>query len=121
MKKVLYIVIVFVICIMFYGCNKNEEVSNKLTKELAYKGVSNYCHKEYDFSSSENNSTVMYIEYGNETETDYQIIFRSYTGAFVYFYVDKINGYTKIEEYAPIVNETNAIGTININDYLKGN
>ena len=68
----------------------------KITAEMAYKGVDNYCHKEYDWSVAEDNPDMMYIQMGEETETEYQVVFRSYTGAFVYFYVDKISGTTKM-------------------------
>ena len=75
--------------------------AGKITAEMAYEGVNNYCHKEYDWSIAEDNPDIMYIQMGEETETEYQVVFRSYTGAFVYFYVDKTSGTTKIVEKAP--------------------
>jgi hypothetical protein len=47
------------------------------------------------------------------------VVFRSYTGAFVYFYVDKTSGITRMEEYVPTLNVKNEAGTINLFDYLK--
>ena len=52
---------------------------------MAYEGVNNYCHKEYDWSVAEDNPSIMYVEKGESSDTEYQIIFRSYTGSFVYF------------------------------------
>lgn len=62
----------------------------------------------------------MYVEMGEESETGYQVIFRSYTGAFVYFDVDKATGTTKMTEYAPAVDVEEEAGTINLYDYLNG-
>ena len=90
---------------------------NKITKDIAYEGVNNYCHKEYDWS----NPTIMYVNMGEETESEYQVIFRNYTGAFVYFYVNKKSGLTRIVEYVPELDVKEEIGNINIYDYLDNN
>ena len=104
----------------------------KITAEMAYKGVDNYCHKEYDWSVAEDNPDMMSVQMGEETETEYQVVFRSYTGAFVYFYVDKTSGTTKIVEKAPVLGVEEAdgeyqpsdgehqlsLGTINLFDYI---
>ena len=92
----------------------------KITAEMAYEGVSNYCHSEYDWSPAEDNSSVMYVTMGEETESEYQVIFRSYTGAFVYFYVEKTTGSTRMVEYSPAVDVEEEAGTINLFDYLNG-
>ena len=63
--------------------------SSGITAEKALEGVNNYCHQNYDWSAAEGNPEMMYVAMGEETEAEYQVIFRSYTGAFVYFYVDK--------------------------------
>ena len=49
----------------------------------------------------------------------YQVVFRSYTGAFVNFYVDKASGTTRMEEYVPTLDVRNEAGTIDIFDYLE--
>ena len=95
----------------------NPSVS-KITAEMAYEGVNNYCHKEYDWSAAEDNPDMMYIQMGEETETEYQVLFRSYTGAFVYFYVDKTSGTTKMVEKVPNLGVEEESGTINLFDYL---
>ena len=95
----------------------NPSVS-KITAEMAYEGVNNYCHKEYDWSVAEDNPDMMYIQMGEETETEYQVVFRSYTGAFVYFYVDKTSGTTKMVEKVPNLGVEEESGTINLFDYL---
>lgn len=91
----------------------------KITKEMALQGVSNYCHKSYDWSAAKDNPSIMYIEMGEETETEYQVNFRSYTGAFVYFHVDKATGKTRMVEHVPNLNITEEAGSIDLLEYLK--
>ncbi len=89
-------------------------------KSAGYEGVSNYCHSTYDWSIAADDPDIMYVEMGEESETGYQVIFRSYTGAFVCFDVDKATGTTKMTEYAPAVDVEEEAGTINLYDYLNG-
>lgn len=91
----------------------------KITKEMALQGVSNYCHKSYDWSAAKDNPSIMYVEMGEETETEYQVNFRSYTGAFVYFHVDKATGKTRMVEHVPNLNITEEAGSIDLLEYLK--
>ena len=67
----------------------------------------------------EANPSIMYVQMGEETDSAYQVVFRSYTGAFVNFYVDKASGTTRMEEYVPNLNVRNDVGTIDLFDYLK--
>ncbi len=90
-----------------------------ITEDMAYQGVNNYCHSKYDWSVAEDDPSMMYVQMGEETETEYQVIFRSYTGAFVYFYVDKSSGTTRLEEYMPTLDVKDDAGSINLFDYLK--
>ena len=85
---------------------------------MAYEGVSNYCHSEYDWSIAEDNPDIMTLEMGEETDSAYQVVFRSYTGALVYFYVDKASGSTRMVEYVPNLDIQNDAGTINLFDYI---
>ena len=86
---------------------------------MALEGVSNYCHETYDWSVAEENPSIMYVEMGEETDSAYQVVFRSYTGAFVYFYVEKADGTTKMVEYVPTLDVKEEAGTINLFEYLK--
>ena len=90
-----------------------------VTAEKAYQGVSNYCHSEYDWSIAEDNPSIMGIEMGEETDSTYQVVFRSYTGALVYFYVDKTSGSTRMVESVPARGVESDAGTINLFDYLE--
>ena len=100
------------------SCGSNTTKS-EITAEMAYEGVSNYCHSAYDWSIAKENPSITYVQMGEETDSAYQVVFRSYTGAFVYFYVNKTSGTTRMEEYVPTLNVKNEAGTINLFDYLK--
>jgi len=91
----------------------------KITPELAYEGINNYCHKEFDWSPAKENPSIMYVAMGDETETEYKVIFRSYTGSFTYFYVNKKSGKTRMEEFVPALDITQESGTLNLFDYVK--
>ncbi len=99
--------------------DSNNVAKGRITKEMAMLGVNNYCHKNYDWSVAEDNPDMMFVELGEETETEYQVTFRSYTGAFVYFYVDKTSGTTRMVEHVPSMNIKNELGTMNLSDYLE--
>ena len=105
--------------LLFCSCGSNNATKSEITAEMAYKGVDNYCPKEYDWSVAEDNPDMMYIQMGEETETEYQVVFRSYTGAFVYFYVDKTSGTTKLVEKVPNLGVEEESGTINLLDYIE--
>lgn len=90
-----------------------------ITAEMAYEGVNNYCHQEYDWSVAKDNPSIMSVTMGEETDSAYQVVFRSYTGALVYFYVDKASGTTKMVEHVPALNIENEAGTIELVDYLR--
>ena len=103
--------------LLLCSCSTNTS-KNEITSEIAFEGVNNYCHNTYDWSVAEDNQPIMYIEMGEETDTTYQVVFRSYTGAFVYFYVNKKSGITKMEEYVPTLDIRDEVGSINIFDYI---
>ena len=106
------------IVLLLCSCRPNAS-KNMITEEMAFKGVSNYCHSAYDWSVAEDNPSIMNIEMGEETDSTYQVVFRSYTGALVYFYVDKASGSTRIVESVPNLDVESDAGTIDILDYLK--
>jgi len=98
---------------------QTEDTLRTITQEMAYEGVNNYCHKEYDWSAAKDNPDIMYLQMGEETDSAYEVVFRSYTGAYVHFYVDKASGATKMIENVPSLNVEEEAGTINLFDYLK--
>ena len=117
MRKFLIISLTILTVLILPGCDHKKET--KITKDMAYEGVNNYCHQKYDWSIAENNPSIMYVTMGEENDKEYQVTFRSYTGAFVYFYVDKETGIVKMEEYVPILDAKSDLGTIKLSDYLN--
>ena len=98
---------------------QTEETQRTVTEDMALEGISNYCHQEYDWSAAKDNPDLMYVTMGEETDSAYQVVFRSYTGAFVNFYVNKTSGTTRMKEYVPTLYIRNEAGSIDIFDYLE--
>ena len=135
MKKLIFVLIlVLVMSVVFQGCGTKNQTAdntqpssgaeaddsqNKITEKMAYNGVYNYCRSAYDWSIAEDNPDIMYLKVGEETESEYQVIFRSYTGTFIYFYVDKLSGITRLTEYVPNLEIKEEVGTIDLYDYLE--
>ena len=140
--KLITICLLATIFLCSCGSKGTNEPKSEITAEMAFEGVSNYCHSEYDWSiakdnrrqteshpslleddrgakeEGEANPDIMYVQMGEETDSAYQVVFRSYTGAIVNFYVDKTSGTTRMEEYVPNLNVRNDVGTIDIFDYI---
>jgi hypothetical protein len=127
-----YIAFTFVFLVLFLcSCRNNqagvtassdvqtEDTLRIITEEMAFEGINDYCHSAYDWSVAKDNPDIMYLTMGEETDSAYQVVFRSYTGAFVYFYVDKTTGTTKMVEKVPSLNVEEDVGTINLFDYLE--
>ena len=106
------------ISMLFCSCGSNTTKS-EITAEMAYEGVSNYCHSAYDWSAAEENPSIMDVSMGEESDSAYQVVFRSYTGAMVYFYVNKTSGSTRMEEYVPALDITSEAGTFDLFEYLE--
>jgi hypothetical protein len=95
------------------------DTARTITEDMADEGVNNYCHSAYDWSLAEDNPDIMSLTMGEETDSAYQVVFRSYTGAFVHFYVNKTSGTTRMVERVPSLNVEEEAGTINLFDYLE--
>ena len=126
-----WILSIVLVTLLLCSCNNNkvndtqstdvqtEDTLRTITEEMAYEGVNNYCHQEYDWSVAKDNPDIMYVQMGEETDSTYQVVFRSYTGALVHFYVNKTSGTTKMVEKVPSLNVEEEAGTINLFDYLE--
>ena len=119
MKPITFLFALAAFILSSCGSKGTNEPQSKITAEMALEGVSNYCHSEYDWSMAKDNPDIMGLQMGEETDSAYQVVFRSYTGAFVNFYVNKKSGTTRMEEYVLTLDVKNEAGTIDIFDYLK--
>lgn len=126
MKKLIFVLaFVLLMSAVLSTCKTENETAsdsiasqNSISEEMAFEGVNNYCRSEYDWDVAKDNPEIMYVEMGEETESEYQVIFRSYTGSFVYFYVNKSSGITRLVDYVPILDIEEEAGTINLYDYI---
>ena len=118
MKQIALLVLLATMLLCSCSSKSTKESQSKITAEMALEGVNNYCHSEYDWSMAKDNPDIMGVQMGEESDSAYQVVFRSYTGAFVNFYVDKTSGTTRMEEYVPNLNVRNDVGTIDIFDYI---
>ena len=121
MKPITFLFALAAFILSSCGSKGTNEPQSKITAEMALEGVSNYCHSEYDWSMAKDNPDIMGLQMGEETDSAYQVVFRSYTGAFVNFYVNKASGTTRMEEYVPTLDVKSDAGTIELFDYLKKN
>ena len=128
MKRVILILSLLLSAVLS-GCEINKAVAedmdasagtrHDISEQMAYDGVYNYCHSMYDWSIARDNPDIMNLQMGEETESEYQVIFRSYTGAFVYFYVDKSSAETRMVECVPALGIEEEAGVIDLYDYLE--
>lgn len=117
---IISVVALLLVCACHNNTNKTQSKQNPpIMQEMAFEGVSNYCHREYDWSVAEGNPSLMYVRMEEGSDSEYHVLFRSYTGALVHFYVDKTSGSTKMVETVPALNITQEAGTINLLDYLE--
>ena len=125
LKPLILSIVLITLLLCSCGSKGTNGSQSKITADMAYEGVNNYCHKEYDWSVAKDNPDIMFVQMGEETDSAYQVVFRSYTGAYVHFYVDKTSGTTKMVEKVPSLNVEeddgeyqSSAGTINLFDYL---
>lgn len=105
-----------------HNFQKNSQHHPAITVAQAYEGVSNYCHTTYDGNMSKGNLAMMSLRIEQETDSTIHLVFRSYTDAFVHFYVDKATGITRMVEEVPTLHVEEEVGTIDLFDYIeKGN
>lgn len=116
-----YVLVFFIVTAMFLdSCRGNSDSADHaaITAEMAQEGVSSYCHEAYDWSVAEGDSGIMSVTMGEETDSAFHVVFRSYTGALVNFYVRKDDGKTRLVELVPALGIESEAGTINLFDYL---
>lgn len=118
LKPLILSIVLVTLLLCSCGSKGTNGSQSEITADMAFEGVNNYCHKEYDWSIAKDNPDIMYVQMGEETDSAYQVVFRSYTGAFVHFYVDKTSGTTRIVEKVPSLSVEEETGNIELFDYL---
>ena len=112
---ILIIILALAVPFFFGSCSASHQ---GITAEEAYQGVNRYCHEAYDWSIAEENPSIMSVEMGEESDSTYEVVFHSYTGSTVHFYVDKETGTTRMVEKVPLLDLENEAGTIQLFEYL---
>ena len=145
MKK--KVVILLMMCMVLSGCTKNTEVTKidtddgptavykvsdeaeteavqneRITDDQAMTAIKNYCHKTNpDLENIEKEGEYpVYWEVQSSDENEIVVMFRSYTGAQIRYYIDPVLGDTYVTEFVPqITNEEEKTDEeFNIRDYL---
>ena len=111
-------VFVSAMILLLAGCHSKTE-PERISAQMAVDGVSKYCHSEFDWSPAEENPGMMYVALSDSSETEYKVVFRSYTGALTYFFVNRDSGTTRMVEIVPALGIESEAGTINLRDYLE--
>ena len=112
---ILIIILALAVPFFFGSCSASHQ---GIKAEEAYQGVNRYCHEAYDWSIAEENPSIMSVEMGEESDSTYEVVFHSYTGSTVHFYVDKETGTTRMVEKVPLLDLENEAGTIQLFEYL---
>ena len=112
---------IIIAAIFLFSCHRNADATKRteVTAEMAYEGVSNYCHETYDWSVAAGDSAIMSVTMGEETDSAFLVVFRSYTGAYVNFFVEKGSGKTRLVEFVPALGVQNDAGTIDLFDFVE--
>ena len=145
MKK--KVIVLLMMCMVLSGCTKNTEVTKidtddgptaeykvsdeaetedvqteRITDDQAITAIKNYCHKTNpDLKNIEKEGEYpVYWEVISSDENEIVILFRSYTGAQIRYYIDPVLGDTYVTEFVPqITNEEEKTDEeFNIRDYL---
>ena len=85
---------------------------------MAYEGVSNYCRAVYGWGTDNEGAESCSLMMGEETGSEYLVIFHSYTDSLVDFYVDKTTGLTRVVERVPALGIEEEVGIFDLFDYL---
>ena len=104
--------------LLLAGCHSKTE-PERISAQMAVDGVSKYCHSEFDWSPAEENPGLMYVALADSTDAEFKVVFRSYTGALTYFFVNRDSGTTRMVEIVPALGIESEAGTINLRDYLE--
>ena len=145
MKK--KVIVLLMMCMVLSGCAKNTEVTKidtddgptaeykvsdeavtedvqieRINDDQAMTAIKNYCHMTNpDLENIEKEGEYpVYWEVISSDENEIVVLFRSYTGAQIRYYIDPVLGDTYVTEFVPqITNEEEKTDEeFNIRDYL---
>ena len=124
MKNAGKIAVVF-ICLMtmICGCGKNSNnVAEIISDEQAVNAIRNYCCTlNPDLESIAAEEYPVYWEIVSSDDSEIVVLYRSYTGAQVRYYIDRTTGSTNVTEFVPAImdDEEPADESFNVRDYFQ--
>lgn len=118
---------------MICSCGRNSEekavetemeddVVEQISDEQGVEAIRNYCCTiNPDLESIKTEGFPVYWEIISSDNREIVVLFRSYTGAQVRYYIDRATGITTITEFVPgIMDEEKSTGeSINVRDYIN--
>ena len=103
--------------------NKKEDSLKKITDEQALLAIKNYCYKNNpdleEMEKSEDYTIYWDVDSSDEKQT--VVLFRSYTGAIIRYYIDPVSGDTYVTEFVSGItdSEEKTDESFNVRDYLE--
>ena len=98
-----------------------EAVNDTITDDQAIAAIKNYCHiNNPDLADSENAGEYpVYWEIASSDDKEIVVLYRSYTGALVRYYIDPVSGDTYVTEFVSGITqeEERTDESFNVRDY----
>ena len=80
----------------------NSQSSKELDRDQTLAAIERFCREQNpDLNNMSQDEYSFYWELTSETEQEYVVTYRSYTGSFTYFHVNKATGEVTTMEYVP--------------------
>ena len=69
MKQIALLFLLATMLLCSCSSKSTKESQSKITAKMAFEGVTNYCHSEYDWSMAKDNPDIMGVQMGEETDS----------------------------------------------------
>lgn len=99
----------------------NSQTSKELDGDQTLAAIERFCREQNpDLNNMSQDEYSFYWELTSETEQEYVVTYRSYTGSFTYFHVNKATGEVTTMEYVPGITDGEVPGAeeFQIWDYI---
>lgn len=99
----------------------NLQSSKELDRDQTLAAIERFCREQNpDLNNMSQDEYSFYWELTSETEQEYVVTYRSYTGSFTYFHVNKATGEVTTMEYVPGITDGEVPGAeeFQIWDYI---
>lgn len=100
---------------------ETETAAEKITDDQALEAITKYINEIYpDLASQNDGNVVYYWEVESSDDNQVVVLFRSYTGALIRYYVDRTTGDTYVTAFVDGIMDEEELTdeTLNVKDYL---